>query len=195
MAYRFLFVFLFVAFYTTTFAQEADSTPLLKNQISTNVTYLPFGSLDLSYERTLGKRFAIGVGGTYFGGAHKDLNLESQGSYDHSVNYEVNLFTRVYLQGTQNKSHFFELFGSVNETQEFGAYNRHVNTEGYGVYTIGIDKSINIGLGGGYGYRFLLLDKKLVLEAQVALRTNFIMEYLFLDVAIVRTGIKVGYRF
>ncbi len=137
----------------------------------------------------------LGWGGTYYGSAHKDLNLESYGSYDHSVNYEVDIFTRVYLQGNQNKSHFFELFGSVNQTQEFGAYIRNINAQGYGVYTVGIDKSVNVGLGTGYGYRFLLLDKKLVLEAQVELRTNFLVDYIFFDVAIVRTGIKVGYRF
>lgn len=192
---RFLLAVLFLTVsMTNCFSQEEENNSILKNQVSSNIPYLIMGSANLSYERTLGKYFAIGLSGVNYGKVHKELNLETQG-IDYSTNYEINPFGRWYMNGTQNKSHFLELFASINEGEEDGRIVRITNELGYGVYTYGIETTNNFGLGAGYGYRFLLANKKLVLEAQFSLRTNFNFEFFFFDAGIVRTGIRVGYRF
>jgi len=192
---RFLFVFLlFLIACENCISQDEEPIPILKNQISINVPYLLVGSPNLTYERTLGKYFSIGLSGVGYGKVHKELNLETQG-FDYTTTYEINPFGRWYMNGTRHKSHFLELFASINEGQEDGRIIRITNEQGYGVYTRGIEKTDNFGLGAGYGYRFLLADNKLVIEAQFALRTNFDFQFFFFDAGIVRTGIRVGYRF
>lgn len=179
----------------TIHAQEAEKPTTLKSQVSINVPYLALGSLNMSYEYVLGNHFAIGLGGVSYGKNHQKQNLEPHGTYDYSTTYEITPFGRWYMNGTQRKSHFLELFGSINESKETDRYVRSNNEEGYGVYNKGILNTNHIGLGAGYGYRFLLAKNKLILEAQIGLRTNFTVQYFFLDVAVVRTGIRIGYRF
>lgn len=193
MRYALTSIFLF-GLYQMAIAQESNTSPILKNQISTNVVLLATLSPNLTYERTLGNHFSIGLAGSSYGKPHKQLNLEYDG-YRNSTNHEINPFGRWYINGTQSKSHFLELFGSVNEVVEGGKRIRITNEAGYGVYVFGDEKMTNYGLGVGYGYRFLLLENKLVLEAQFGLRTNFEVGFLFYEPSIVRTGIRVGYRF
>lgn len=189
-----LTILCFVVMVTNCFSQEEENDPIFKNQFSLNAPYLAVGSPNLSYERTLGKYFAIGLSGVIYGKAHKNLNLETQG-LNYWTNHEIIPFSRWYMNGTQKKSHFLELFVSINEGEEDGRIVRITNDQGYGVYTRGIVNTNNFGLGAGYGYRFLLVENKLVIEAQFSLRTNFEFQYLFFDAGIVRTGIRVGYRF
>jgi len=174
-------------------AQEAENLPSLKNQVSTNVALLATLSPNLTYERTLGNHFSIGFSGSLYGNPHKELNLVYDG-YRNSTNHEINPFGRWYINGTQQRSNFLEFFGSINEGVETDKRMRIVNELGYGVYVFGDEKKTNYGLGVGYGYRFLLVDTKLVLEAQFGLRTNFEVGFLFFEPSIVRTGIRVGYR-
>lgn len=176
-------------------AQEMGTSLIFKNQISNNTSYLFLGSLNLNYERLFGKHFAIGLGGTNYGKNHQRANFQSRLSEDYITNYEITPYGRWYINGTQRKSHFLEIFGSINESEEFDKFVRNNNSEGYGVYEKGSIISTNVGLGTGYGYRFLLADKKLILEGQIGLRTNFEAVFIFPDGALVRTGIRIGYRF
>lgn len=193
--------FLFVCslvFCAFVYSQEEEPVEVvLRNQISTNFTYLLTASPDLNFERTLGKNFAIGIGGTLYGNIYRELNIPNGNGYRYQLNYEVTPFGRWYINGTQNKSHFIEAFMSINSGEKEGQTIRTTNAEGYGVYVIGTDKLNDVGLGGAYGYRFLFLDNKLVLEASIGLRTNFVdtSGFGFLQPAIARAGIKVGYRF
>lgn len=193
MRYALTSIFLF-GLCQTAIAQESGTSPILKNQISTNVALLATLSPNLTYERTLGNHFSIGLSGSFYGKPHKQLNLEYDG-YRNSTNHEINPFGRWYINGTQRRSHFLEFFGSINESVEGNKRMRNTNEAGYGVYVLGDEKKTNYGLGVGYGYRFLLVDNKLVLEAQFGLRTNFDVGFLFFEPSIVRTGIRVGYRF
>lgn len=177
-----------------TFSQEEDRNITYKNQVTVNVAYLALGSPNLTYERTLGKHFTIGLSGVNYGKGHKKLHLETQG-IDYVTNYEINPFVRWYINGTQHKSHFLELFASLNEGEEENRIVRITNDKGYGVYIRGTETFSRFGMGIGYGYRLLLADKRLVLEAQIGLRTNFEFDYFFFDAGIVRTGIGLGYRF
>jgi len=154
-----------------------------------------FGTVNLNYERSLGNRFAIGIGGTNYGNAHKRAGFETRNSYEYVTNYEITPYGRLYFNGTQRKSHFLELFASFNESEELDQFIRTTNTQGYGVYSKGTIIENNIGMGIGYGYRFLLCEKRLLLEAQFGLRTNFDAFFIFPDGAVVRSGIRVGYRF
>ncbi|MBC6997696.1 DUF3575 domain-containing protein [Cytophaga sp. FL35] len=174
---------------------QTEAPPLkYKNQLSTNLLLPFFGSVDLSYERAVANKWAVGVGGALYGNGFENLSTNDY-SYDQETKYEVAPFVRLYFNGAQKKSHFLEIFGSLSEVEESGRYIRHVNEEGYGVYTIGTKTFIVGGLGIGYGYRFLFLEDKLVLEPQFGIRTNFDVDFIFLNGALVRTGIKVGYRF
>ena len=190
-----LLLFCLVASYPPLLAQEVEDTPIFKNQVSNNTSYLFFGSLNINYERVVGKKFAIGLGGTHYGNSHKRQGFETRNAYEYVTNYEITPYGRLYFNGTQRKSHFLELFVSFNESEELDQFLRNTNEEGYGVYERGSLISNNIGLGIGYGYRFLLLKNRLLLEAQFGLRTNFDAFYIFPDGAVVRTGIRVGYRF
>ena len=176
-------------------AQEEIDIAQYNNQISTNLVLPLVQSFDLSYERTVANKWAIGLSGAIYGEGFSDFSTDSSGYYDRITNYEITPFVRFYLNGAQKKSHFFEFFGSIAEVDESGGYLRNVNEEGYGVYSIGAKTYTVGGLGAGYGYRFLLLKKKMVLEAQLGIRTNFNVDFFLLNGALVRTGIKVGYRF
>jgi len=191
------FIF-FIVFFSITnffFAQEEEIFANYKNQISTNLALPIFGSFDLSYERTIANKWVVGLAGAIYGDRIQELSTE--GSYDnrYDTNYELMPFARIYFQGAQNKSHFLELFGSMSQVVESDRFIRNTNPEGFGVYEKGENKYTAGGLGIGYGYRFLMLDRKLVLEAQFGIRTNFNTNYIILNGTLVRTGIKVGYRF
>lgn len=96
-----------------------------KNQLSTNLL-LPFlGSVDLSYERTVANKWAVGVGGALYGNGFENLST-SDYSYDQETKYEITPFVRLYFNGAQEKSHFLEVFGSLSEVEEWGRYIRHV---------------------------------------------------------------------
>jgi len=193
-----LSVVLFFFFITNNLlhAQEDETTTVFKNQVSTNVTLLPFGSFDISYERTIANKWAIGLGGSIYGNGFNDLSSTTSNfgtKFDN--NYEITPFVRVYFQGAQNKSHFLELFGSLTGVEESGRFVRSNNSAGFGVYNRETRQLTLGGLGFGYGYRFLLVERKLVLEAQFGFRTNFDTNFIVLTGAIVRAGIKIGYRF
>ena len=177
------------------FGQESEEQVSYKNMISTNLMLPIFESFDLNYERTIANNWAVGIAGAIYGDRIQELSTE--GSYDNTydTNYEVMPFVRIYFQGAQNKSHFLELFGSLSQVTESDRFMRITNSEGFGVYKRGEKEYTAGGLGIGYGYRFLLLDKKLVLEAQFGVRTNFNSNFIILNGTLVRTGIKVGYRF
>ncbi len=179
---------------TSVLGQEENTEPEFKNLVSTNLMLPIFESFDINYERTIANKWTIGIAGAVYGERGGELSTASS-YYEYKTNYEVMPFARVYFQGAQNKSHFVELFGSLSEVEETGRYIRSTNQAGYGVYTIGTKTYTAGGLGAGYGYRFLLFEKRLVLEAQMGIRTNFDVDFLFLNGAFVRTGIKVGYRF
>lgn len=176
-------------------AQEERAMTTYNNQISTNLMLPFFESVDLSYERTIANKWAIGLSGAIYGDRIQELSTE--GNYDnkYDTNYEVMPFVRVYFQGAQNKSHFLELFGSLSQVTESGRFLRTTNPEGFGVYRRGETTYTAGGLGIGYGYRFFLLDRRMVLEAQFGVRTNFNTSFIVLNGTLVRTGIKIGYRF
>lgn len=191
----FILIISFVGLVSEVLAQENKVNPIFKNQVSNNTSYLFLGSLNLNFERVLGKRFAIGIGGTTYGNSHQNADLQTISYYDYVTNYEITPYARLYFNGTQKRSHFLELFGSINESEESDQFIRTNNLVGYGVYNRGSKTSINAGLGVGYGYRFLLAKNRLLLEAQIGLRTNFEAVYILPDGALVRTGIRLGYRF
>lgn len=178
------------------FAQENVAEKPIKNQITTNLMLPFFGSVDLSYERTIANKWAIGLGGAIYGDGFNELSsTTSSFGTKFDTNYEITPYIRVYFQGAQNKSHFLEAFGSLTGVDEPGRFVRSNNAAGFGVYTRET-RTLSIGgLGMGYGYRFLLADKRVVLEAQFGFRTNFDINFIVLTGALVRTGIKVGYRF
>jgi len=189
-----LLIVLFVV-YNSSYAQEEEAMTEYKNQISTNALLPFFGSVDLSYERTVANKWAIGLGGAIYGNSFNELSSTTS-SYGtkFDINYEVTPFIRVYFQGVQNKSHFLELFGSLSRIEESGRFLRSTNPEGFGVYNRENRLLTLGGLGFGYGYRFLLKEKRLVLEAQIGFRTNFQTDFIVLTGAPVRAGIKIGYR-
>ncbi|MRI01948.1 DUF3575 domain-containing protein [Kriegella sp. EG-1] len=174
--------------------QEKEKFSQFKNHISTNLLLPVFESFDISYERTIANKWAIGLAGALYGNRGEELNT-SYDNYDYHTKFELMPFARIYFQGAQNKSHFIEIFGSLSKVEERGRIIRSTNEFGYGVYNIGVKDYTVGGLGTGYGYRFLFLERKLVVEAQIGLRTNFNIDFILLNVAAVRTGIKVGYRF
>lgn len=175
-------------------AQNESVSENLNNQISTNLVLPITGSFDLSYERIVANKWAVGIGAALYGEGFQNLSTYDS-YYERITNYEITPFVRIYFNGSQKRSHFLEVFGSLSQVEESGRYLRHVNQEGYGVYSVG-SKSFSVGgLGVGYGYRFLFYRRKVVLEAQIGLRTNFDVDFVFLNAAFVRTGIKIGYRF
>ena len=94
-------------------------------------------SLDFSYERSVGKFFAAGVGATSYCGIDNNLNLEFADRYsNYNINFEINPFARLYIHGTKNRSLFVEFFGSYNETKASGGIVRRDNV-GYGGYHFG----------------------------------------------------------
>jgi hypothetical protein len=183
----------------STYGQEdnivlEESMKNSKNQFSTNVPYLLFNSLELNYERVLGRKFAVGIGWSTYGKGYDNLNLEGNG-YNDKVNYEINPYGRLYFNGNQKKSHYLEVFASINESEKSDQFVRNTTNSGFGVYELGIEKRTTFGMGIGYGYRFLLANDRLVLEAQFGIRTNFDFYYGIPDPSIVRAGIRIGYRF
>ncbi|MFS4468800.1 hypothetical protein [Maribacter sp. 2210JD10-5] len=192
-----LFCLIFIVFsFLETYAQEDDVSTTYNNHISTNLFLPLFESFDLSYERTIANTWAVGLAGAIYGDRISELSTGSSGDIDRfDTNYEIMPFGRLYFQGAQNKSHFIELFGSLSQVTESRRFVRNTNVEGFGVYERGIEEYTVGGLGFGYGYRFLLLEKKLVLEGEFGIRTNFNTDFFFLNATLVRTGIKVGYRF
>lgn len=186
-----VFFVLFLTLVFSSYGQE-DIVPK-KNQISTNLVLPLLESFDLSYERTIANKWAIGIAAAVYGEGGQELF--SSYSKNYTTEYEFMPFVRIYFQGAQNKSHFLEVFGSLSGVEDSGTFVRNTNEQGFGVYERGLRDFTVGGLGIGYGYRFLLLDKKLVLEAQFGVRTNFDVNFIVLNAAFVRTGIKVGYRF
>ncbi|MBM1104865.1 DUF3575 domain-containing protein [Aurantibacter crassamenti] len=192
---RFLIVFLcFTLYYGTCFSQEDGNELNFNNQVSSNISYLVMGSLNLSYERSLSKYFTIGVSGVNYGNNHKELRLSTWG-FDYATIYEVNPFGRWYIRNTQRNSPFLEIFGSFNRNEKENVIVRFDNEEGYGVYEYGVEGNESFGAGVGFGYKLLLAKKRLVLEAQLGVRSNFKFDYFILDAELVRTGIRLGYRF
>ncbi|WP_276168972.1 DUF3575 domain-containing protein [Zobellia alginiliquefaciens] len=175
-------------------AQDDEPPQIFRNQFSTNLVLPIVQSFDMSYERTVANKWAVGVSSAVYGDDIKELDTDNS-SYNRTTNFEIMPFVRLYLNGTQTKSHFFEIFGSISEVDETGRYVRTINDQGYGVYAIGTKTYTVGGLGTGYGYRFLFVKNRLVVEAQLGIRTNFSTNYIFLNVAFVRTGIRIGYRF
>ncbi|MEP3208970.1 MAG: DUF3575 domain-containing protein [Maribacter sp.] len=177
-------------------AQENEDPVVYKNQLSTNLMLPAFESFDLNYERTIANKWALGLAVAIYGDRISELSTGSSGDFRrYDTNYEFMPFVRLYFQGAQHKSHFLELFGSLSRVTASGRFVRNTNTAGFGVYEPGETDYTAGGLGIGYGYRFLLLNKKLVLEAQFGVRTNFNVDYYFLNGSIIRTGFKIGYRF
>jgi len=197
MSKHFIVLVCFLVSLVSIQAQDQTDEMVFKNQVSTNASYLITGTPDINYERALGKRFAIGIGGSLFSNFYRSLEIPNGGGTDYNLEYEITPFARWYINSIQTKSHFIEIYMSINGGEEVDEIIRITNPEGFGVYVRGIKEVSNVGLGGAYGYRFLLLENKLVLEASIGLRTNFNRDnYLgLLDVAIARTGVKVGYRF
>lgn len=164
--------------------------------VSTNLMLPIFESFDITYERTIVNIWAIGLAGAIYGNSFNELSsTTSNYGTKFDTNYEVTPFVRVYFQGAQNKSHFLELMGSISKVEETGRFVRSNNPEGFGVYNRETRLLTLGGLGLGYGYRFLFVDKRLVLEAQIGYRTNFDSNFITPTGAPVRSGIKVGYRF
>ncbi len=186
-----------VCFLLACFALKAQDAPAVsyKNQISTNLLLPVFSSVDLNYERALGSKFALGLAVAVYGENIKDLTVDSFNEATLRTKNEVMPFARLYFNGNQNNSHLLEIFGSFSQVDEDGRLVRSVNDAGFGVYDIGVESYTRGGFGIGYGYRFLLMDDKLVLEGQFGLRTNFDLNFVVLNAALIRTGIKIGYRF
>jgi len=176
--------------------QEESEAKIFRNQVSTNILLPIFESVDLSYERTLGKKFAFGIAGAIYGERIEEISVDDEyNELDLRTRYEIMPFGRIYFGGNQNRSHFLEVFGSLSGVDETGRLVRSDNDQGFGVYDFGTESYVRGGLGVGYGYRFLFLENKLAVEAQFGLRTNFDINFLVLNAALVRTGIKIGYRF
>ena len=192
----FIVAFLLLGASHSLYSQEGNSTADYKNQISTNLLLPFYGSFDLNYERTIANKWALGIGGSiYSNGFNKLSTTRTRFGTDFDTNYEITPFMRLYFQGAQNKSHFVEIFGSLTGVDEPGRFVRSTNEEGFGVYNREITSKTRVGLGAGYGYRFFLLNDRMVLEAQFGFRTNFDSEFIVVTGALVHTGIKVGYRF
>jgi len=177
--------------------QAQDSIINRKNQVSVNMLNLAMASPNLTYERTLGTNFAVGSGATIFGKPYLESGIFDGFDTDLEPLYDINPFARWYMNGNQNKSHFLELFGAISRFEKKTEVIRTNNNEGYGVYVYDSKDYTLGGLGMGYGYRFLLLDKKMVLEAQIGIKTHFESDAFFgiLEPYIARAGFKVGYRF
>jgi len=176
-------------------AQESDTTTY-KNQVTTNLFLPIFESFDLSYERVLGNKFALGISGAIYGERIEEISLDdTYGGLELRTKYELMPFARIYFGGNQRKSHFLEVFGSISGVDEKGRLVRSNTDAGFGVYTLGTESYTRGGVGLGYGYRFLFLEGRLVAEAQFGVRTNFDVNFVVLNAAFVRTGIKIGYRF
>ena len=191
-----LLVAFFFLFVRSVFAQEESAPTVYKNQVMTNLMLPIFSSADLAYERTLGKKFAFGIAGAIYGDRIEEISFDDYyRERELRTNYEIFPFARLYFNGNQRWSHFIEVFGSISDVDESGRLLRYVNDLGYGVYGLGTKNYTRGGVGGGYGYRFLFLGERLAVEAQFGLRTNFDINVIIFNAALVRTGIKVGYRF
>ncbi len=199
MKFFLLAILLTLLMVSTTYAQEDNSVSNkvganFKNQFSTNIPYLFLNSLEINYERVLGRKFSIGIGWATYGKGYDNLNLEGDG-YTDRINFEINPYGRLYFNGNQKKSHYLEVFASINESEKSDQFVRNTTDSGYGVYELGIEQRTTFGMGIGYGYRFLLANDRLVLEAQFGIRTNFDFYYGIPDPSIVRSGLRIGYRF
>jgi hypothetical protein len=192
---KLLAILLFLSVGHTVFSQEQETKKEYKNQLATNLMLPIFESVDLTYERVIANKWAIGVAGAVYGDRISEISTQAGGVDILDTNYELMPFVRLYFQGAQNKSHFIELFGSLSNVEDKNSFVRNTNDEGFGVYVRGVNEYTAGGLGFGYGYRFLLPNDKWVLEAQFGIRTNFDVSFIVLDAALVRTGIKIGYRF
>lgn len=189
------FLCFLIALYAAS-AQDEKELTIYKNQISTNLFLPIFGSADVTYERAFGQKFALGIASAIYGDRIEALTFDdSYGEFELMTKYEIMPFARIYFGGNQRKSHFLEVFGSLSGVDETGRLVRSINEQGFGVYDLGTESYVRGGLGVGYGYRFLFLEGRWVAEAQFGLRTNFDVNFIVLNAALVRTGIKVGYRF
>lgn len=180
--------------FISSYAQQEGGEFIFKNQVSTNIPYLLLNSFELNYEHTLGKKFATGIGWASYGKGYYNLALESEG-YTYATQFEITPFGRWYFNGNQNKSHILEIFASINQSEERNRFVRNTTDEGFGVYERGTETNTNFGMGIGYGYRFLFLKKRLAVEAQVGIRTNFDFFFGIPLSSLVRSGIRLGYRF
>lgn len=176
------------------YAQDESEMTTFKNLVSTNSTYLLINSFELNYEHTLGRKFAAGLGWASYGQGYYDLELESEDE-NYATQFEITPYGRLYFNGNQNRSHILEVFASLNKSERSDSFIRNTTNEGFGVYERGIETNLNFGMGLGYGYRFLFLEERLVIEAQIALRTNFNFFYGILIPSVVRSGVRIGYRF
>lgn len=183
----------------SSFGQKEDleknrTITLFKNQISSNLPYFLVNSVELNYERILGRKFALGIGWASYGDGFNKLDVAGNG-YAQRANFEINPFGRFYFNGNNKKSHFLEIFASLNENESSDIFVRNTTPEGYGVYEKGTIVTKDFGMGIGYGYRFLFAKDRLSLEGQIGLRTNFETYWFVVQSSLVRTGIRIGYRF
>lgn len=194
--YRLLFLFLFFFVCLMSVRAQQEDVVIRKNQLSTNLFLPIFKSVDLNYERALGNKFALGLAGAVYSEEIEEItaNDNYQGR-DLTTKYEIMPFARIYFGGNQRKSHFLEAFGSISGVEESGRLIRTINEEGFGVYGLGTKSYARGGLGIGYGYRFLFFEGKMSVEAQFGIRTNFDVTFIVLNAALIRTGIRIGYRF
>lgn len=193
--FRSIGIFILLMSSALSFAQDEASAPPFKNLVSTNLMLPIFESVDLSYERTIANKWAIGVAAAIYGDRADELSIDDDFYNDYVTQFEVMPFARVYFQGAQKKSHFVELFGSISKVSDSGGFVRNTTDDGFGVYQRGVKEYTAGGLGAGYGYRFLFFENRFLVEAQIGIRTNFDVNFIVLNGALVRTGIKVGYRF
>lgn len=189
-----ILLIIFCGVFLSTYGQQKADSTIFKNQVSTNITYLLINSVEFNYERTLGRKFAIGIGWASYGQGYYDLELESNGN-DYVTQFEITPFGRWYFNGNKRKSHILEIFASINQSKEQDRFMRNTTDEGFGVYERGTETNTNFGMGVGYGYRFLFLEERLAVEAQLGLRTNFDFIFGIPISSFVRSGIRVGYRF
>ncbi|WKX77718.1 hypothetical protein [Zobellia laminariae] len=87
-------------------AQEEIDIAQYNNQIFTNLLLPLVQSFDLSYERTVANRWAIGLSGAIYGEGFSDFSTDSSGYYDRITNYEITPFVRFYLNGAQRRAIF-----------------------------------------------------------------------------------------
>ena len=194
MAKSYFLLFILIIISTFCCGQDGSDISNFKNQVSTNITYLAINSIEINYERTIGRKFAFGLGWAKYGKGYYDLEIESEG-FNYATQFEITPFGRLYFNGNRKKSHILEVFASINQSEVRDQFLRNTTDDGFGVYERGTETNTNFGMGVGYGYRFLFLKERLAVEAQLGVRTNFDFFFGIPLSSVVRSGLRVGYRF
>lgn len=172
-------IILLLIFGPKIFAQEAIRTNFISNnEIKINAPRLIGGDLELTYERILNHKSAIGVS-IYF------LDLDDSDYYIFAdVEYFISPYYRVYFGNKYATGFFMEGFAALNSGKSKPILGPEYKTK------------TDVALGGGVGAKWIT-KPRLLIEIYIGASKN-LFNYKIDESGlggILKFGVSVGYRF